>query len=181
MSCEEFPSLFSLLSLLLNPVYKYQKLPDLFNWFTLSRSNVPLFQPTIPSLEVSRDMPTYLSQSWTIGSKYWYSINSAVISNLLYRTTDSPIQPVIIKFVFLHLFIIIVECIYMSFIRSQRNILTIICMPVKHDFYIPKVYLWCVFNLWLHFGEHSMLMSGAGCSVGSYKSLYYSISTNWEQ
>lgn len=60
-----------------------------------------------------------------------------------------------IRLAFLHLFIITMECIYMTFIRSQRSILTIMCVPVERDFHIPKVYLECVFNLRLHFGERS--------------------------
>lgn len=153
---------------------KYQKLHDLFK---IIKNQHFFCQPAIPLLGVRLDIPTYHSQCGAIWSNYCCSINS----NLLYRTTDWPVQPVVIKSVFLHLFIITMECIYMAFIKSQRNILTILCVPVKCDFRITKVNLRCVFNLLLHFEGHSLLKSGAGRSVRNHKSLYYSISTNWKQ
>lgn len=45
--------------------------------------------------------------------------------------------------------------IYMTFIRFQS-------VPVKRDFHIPKVCLKCVFNLQLHFGEHSLSIPSDG-------------------
>lgn len=71
------------------------------------------------------DMPTYHSQSSVIWSNYWCCIHA----NLLYRTTECTIEPVVIKSVFLQLFILTMDFIYMTFIKSQTNILTILCVP----------------------------------------------------
>lgn len=65
---------------------------------------------SLPSLSAGDVTCTCRNRSPAMWSNSWYGVNSAVISNLLYRSADSPTQPVFIGLVFLHLFIMPEEC-----------------------------------------------------------------------
>lgn len=121
---------------------------DMFNWWFVKI--IKSVQSAIPLLGVWSDMPTYQSQSSVVWSNYWCCIHS----NLLYCTTDCAIEPVVIKSVFLHLFIITMEFHLHDFHSSSfsdEHTDNIVRAKLKCDFNIPKVYLGCVFNLLLHF------------------------------